>query len=290
MTRRPITVPYAAPAGRYRPWLFRCAVAWSILTLFNLFAGGSVTSHGAGLAVPDWPTTYDQNMFTFPLRDWWMKGGIFYEHGHRLVASAVGMMTIVMVVLIALYDERRWLRRLSYVALAAVITQGILGGLTVRFFLPKPVSIGHAGLAQLFFGLTAAMALFLSRGWLAAPPTAILSGGAWKLCIAAACMIYVQTLLGAVVRHTQSGLAITDFPASYGGWFPPLDAAAIERINAERAWGEHYAVLKPVTANQILLHYAHRVNAVLTAMIVAAAAVVVLRREGGAADWLRGPA
>src|SRR5262245_17221784 len=108
-----------------------------------------VTSTNAGLSVPDWPTTYGYSMFTFPLKG--MVGGIFYEHGHRLIATTVGMLTIGLVVFLWRVELRQWVRRLGWVALAAVITQGLLGGLTVIFLLPDPISISHAGLAQIFF-------------------------------------------------------------------------------------------------------------------------------------------
>ncbi len=102
-----------------------------------------MTSTGSGLAVPDWPTTYGWSMFTFPLDK--MVGGIRYEHGHRLIASSVGMLTIVLTVWLWFVERRRWLRRLGVAALAAVCAQGLLGGLTVLFFLPAPISIAHAG-------------------------------------------------------------------------------------------------------------------------------------------------
>lgn len=167
MSDLPAPLAYAGADARARGdrFLFWYALAWSGLTLFNLVAGGMVTSKGAGLAVPDWPTTYQHSMFTYPLALWWRQGNIFYEHGHRLVASTVGLMTVGMAALLYLREPRAWLRRLGLAALAAVVVQGLLGGMTVLFFLPAPVSVSHAGLAQLFFCTTAAVTLFLSRGW-----------------------------------------------------------------------------------------------------------------------------
>ena len=129
--------------------LHRYAKLVSASTVVLIVAGGLVTSTGSGLSVPDWPTSYGWSMFTFPMRH--MVGGIFYEHGHRLIASTVGFLTIGLVLWIWRVDPRRWMRNLALGALAAVIIQGVLGGLTVMYFLPAPVSIGHAGLAQLFF-------------------------------------------------------------------------------------------------------------------------------------------
>ena len=101
-------------------------------TVLLVLAGSLVTSTGSGLAVPDWPTTYGWNMFTFPPSKW--VGGIFYEHGHRLIASTVGFLTIILAGWIWFAEPRRWMKRLGVAALAAVIAQGVLGGLTVLFF------------------------------------------------------------------------------------------------------------------------------------------------------------
>src|SRR5438093_1166458 len=122
-----------------------------------------VTSTSSGLSVPDWPTTYGYTMFSFPLQN--MVGGIFYEHGHRLIASTVGFLTIGLVIFVWRVDRRRWMRRLALFALAAVILQGVLGGLTVLFRLPAAISIGHAALAQLFFCTVVSVALFTSASW-----------------------------------------------------------------------------------------------------------------------------
>src|SRR5438034_1055217 len=139
-------------------------------TVLLILAGSLVTSHEAGLSVPDWPTSYGWNMFTFPPSMW--VANIFYEHGHRLIASTVGFLTIILAVWLWLADSRRWLRWFGVAALAAVIAQGVLGGITVRFFLPDAVSTAHAGLAEIFFCMTVAIALFTSPRWLAGYGTA----------------------------------------------------------------------------------------------------------------------
>ena len=141
--------------------LFALLVAGS--TALLIFAGGLVTSTGSGLSVPDWPTTYGWFMLTFPLDK--MVGGIFYEHSHRLIASMVGLLIVVLATWLWRTEPRHWVRRLGYIAVAAVITQGILGGITVLWFLPDAISIAHAGLAQLVFCLTVSIALFTSPGW-----------------------------------------------------------------------------------------------------------------------------
>jgi cytochrome c oxidase assembly protein subunit 15 len=184
-----------------------------------------VTSTSSGLAVPDWPTTYGHNMFSFPLEG--MVGGIFYEHGHRLIASTVGFLTIGLAVFIWRVDSRRWMVRLGVIALGVVVLQGVLGGLTVLYFLPAPISIGHAGLAQLFFCLTVAIALFTSAGWRtpAAAPVDDARVRRWTTVLA--CVVYAQILIGATMRHLGAGLAIPTFPLAYGGLLPPAWPLAI---------------------------------------------------------------
>src|SRR3954467_15627255 len=132
-------------------------------TVLLIAAGGMGTSTDAGLSVPDWPTTYGQNMFTFPLSKW--VGGIRYEHSHRLIASTVGFLTVILAIWTWRVEPRAWVRKLGFAALGAVILQGVLGGITVLLFLPPAVSIGHAGLAQIFFCITLSLALVTSRGW-----------------------------------------------------------------------------------------------------------------------------
>ncbi len=138
--------------------LHRFATFVAACTVLLILAGSLVTSHGAGLSVPDWPTSYGWNMFTFPPSMW--VANIFYEHGHRLVASGVGMLTIVLAAWLWVAEPRAWVRRLGFAALGAIIAQGLLGGLTVLFFLPAPISTAHAALAEIFFCLVVSIALF----------------------------------------------------------------------------------------------------------------------------------
>jgi heme a synthase len=193
------------------------AVLVAVSTAVLIFAGGLVTSTGSGLSVPDWPTTYGWFMFTFPLDK--MVGGIRFEHTHRLIASTVGFLILVLAAWLHLAEPRRWVRQLGYVALAAVITQGILGGITVLWYLPDPISIAHASLAQLVFCLTIAIALATSQGWKRAysshgpaPDDRILQAVA----LATTVLVYLQILVGATMRHTDAGLAIPDFPFAFG--------------------------------------------------------------------------
>ena len=221
--------------------LHRFALFTACCTAFLIFVGGLVTSTESGLAVPDWPLSY--GMFFPP-----MIGGIFYEHGHRMVASFVGFLTVILAVWTWLKEKRAWVRWLSVAALGAVILQGILGGLTVLFLLPTPISMTHACLAQTFFCLTIAIALFTSPGWkhglpLVKPREEIVP--IQTLCAMTTTAIYLQLILGALMRHTKSGLAIPDFPLAFGRIIPPF------------------------TSDKIVIHFAHRVGALIVmAMIV----------------------
>jgi heme a synthase len=181
-------------------WLHRYTVLVAICTLFLVVAGGLVTSNDAGLSVPDWPLSYGKLMPP-------MEGGIFFEHGHRMVATTVGMLTIVLAVWLWRRESRRWMRRLGLIALAAVIVQGLLGGATVIFMLPKPVSITHACLAQLFFTTTVLIALFTSESWRRELPPADDSGspGLRSLATAVPLCVLAQLALGAAARHKALG-------------------------------------------------------------------------------------
>src|SRR3954468_18345709 len=177
-------------------------------TVLLILAGSLVTSHDAGLSVPDWPTSYGWNMFTFPPSMW--VANILYEHGHRLIASSVGFLTIILVFWLFLAEPRRWLRWLGVAALGAVIAQGVLGGLTVLFFLPAPVSTAHAGLAEIFFCMTVAVALFTSPKWIDGYRGHLVSSGGnvatlRKFATATTVLIYCQILIGATMRHTGAG-------------------------------------------------------------------------------------
>jgi cytochrome c oxidase assembly protein subunit 15 len=201
--------------------LHRFALFTACSTAFLIFVGGLVTSNQAGLSVPDWPTSYGWNMFTFPYSKW--VGGIFYEHGHRLVASFVGFLTVILASWTWLRESRLWLRVLSLIALFSVITQGILGGLTVKYLLPTSISMTHACLAQTFFCMTIALAFFTSPTWKHGLPRVqdTHQGIALTtLCALTTGCVYLQLLLGAWMRHTQSGLAIPDFPLAFGRVIP----------------------------------------------------------------------
>ncbi len=247
-------------------WLHRYAVLVSACTLVLLVAGGLVTSTGSGLSVPDWPTTYGSNMFTFPVRFW--VGGILYEHGHRLIASTVGLLTIGLAVWLWLRDPRRWMRRLGALAVGAVTLQGVLGGVTVLYFLPAPVSIGHAGLAQLFFALTVALALFTSPGWLRTEAVSADDERSRRLAVVTAAVVYAQILLGATVRHTGAGLSIPDFPLAFGRLLPPVWSAPIAVQFAHRLGAVATVAAVAATAARVIAHEGHRPELVRSAWVL----------------------
>ncbi len=235
-------------------WFARFVVACTVVLIL---AGSLVTSTGSGLAVPDWPTTYGWNMFTFPPSMW--VGGIFYEHGHRLIASTVGVLTIILACWLWVAESRTWLKRLGGVALAAVIVQGLLGGLTVMYFLPAPVSTAHAGLAEIFFGLTVAIALFTSPGWLAqgSGVARVDDGRLRTVATLTTVLVYVQILVGATMRHTEAGLAIPDFPLMFGGILPDHWDPSIAIHFSHRLGALVVTVATLGTVGHIWWHYSH---------------------------------
>jgi cytochrome c oxidase assembly protein subunit 15 len=246
--------------------LHRYAIAVSCATFLLIIAGGLVTSTGSGLAVPDWPLSYGQVMPP-------MVGGILYEHGHRMVAATVGLMTLILAIWIARVEERKWVKILGWVALAAVITQGTLGGLTVLFLLPTPVSVSHATLAQSFFSLTIVLALVTAPSWRSAPALPMETMGKTRqLALLATFAVFVQLILGALIRHTESALAIPDFPLTYGKILPPFSSAALPDIQAFRLDLD----LPPVELFQIWVHFVHRLWAVMVAIAIGMLAVHVL--------------
>jgi cytochrome c oxidase assembly protein subunit 15 len=229
-------------------------------TVLLILAGSLVTSNGAGLSVPDWPTSYGWNMFTFPPSMW--VANILFEHGHRLIASAVGFLTVVLVIWLWVADTPRWLRWLGAAAIAAVIAQGLLGGLTVLFFLPPAVSTAHAALAEIFFCIAVSIAQFTSSDWRGQPaPVADdrLRRGA-TLTVA---LVYCQILVGATMRHTGAGLAIPDFPWMFGHVVP-----------------DHWS-------RAIAVHFAHRVGALIVAGTALSLVRYILRRHGDRVELKR---
>jgi cytochrome c oxidase assembly protein subunit 15 len=226
------------------------------------------------MSVPDWPTSYGYNMFLFPWSR--MEGPIFLEHSHRLVASGIGFLTLILAGWIWAVDRRPWLRWLSLVAVLAVIAQGVLGGLRVVLYKDE-LGIFHAALAHAFLALTGFIALATSRWWKSekfqisnfkfqiSPRLPLLACG----------LIYLQLILGATMRHQHAGLAVPDFPKAYGQWWPALSASELEHVNQERlAAGQ-----PPTTKAQIHVHMTHRIGAVVTFVTVILAGMSLVAGE-----------
>src|SRR6202022_1466469 len=226
---------------------FAVLVALSVVALIGL--GGLVTSHDAGMAVPDWPNSFGYNMFLFPISRW--VGGVFFEHTHRLIASGVGLLTVALFVLTLIFENRVWVKWLAGIAVLAVIIQGVLGGVRVTEH-NALLGLFHGCLAQSFFCLTATIALVTSRFWrqigAVANEHAVRSLRSWT--IAVTIMVFLQLALGASMRHSHAGLSIPDFPTVYGGILPPVDTGSIAAINEVRVSTEAHP---PIPAGLLFL-------------------------------------
>ena len=248
-------------------WRHRFAVILSCATFLLVIAGGLVTSTGSGLAVPDWPLSFGQ---VFPR----MEGGVLFEHGHRMIASVIGLLTVVLAIWTARAEPRRWVRALGWGMLGAVIVQGVLGGVTVLLRLPDAVSVMHAGLAQIFFALTAVMATVTSPRFADAPRAGADDGAlpTRTLALATAVAVYAQILLGAIVRHTGAALAIPDFPLSFGRLVPPFTTSLVVWNYLHRAFALAVTVLIVWTTVRIARRHASlylgRPAAVLSALVL----------------------
>jgi len=185
-------------------------------TFILIIAGALVTSNDAGLSVPDWPTTFG-SIYKMPH----MVGGVEWEHGHRMVAQFVGLLTIILAIWTWRTEGRRWMRILGVAALGTVIAQGILGGMTVLFYLPPAVSSTHAALAQTFFCITVVIALFTGRRRIEEQPRVEFDTRRPSLVTLtwlSIFVLYVQLILGAMFRHR--GL----------GWWPHVVHAAVVTV------------------------------------------------------------
>jgi cytochrome c oxidase assembly protein subunit 15 len=194
-----------------------------------------------------------------------MVGGIFYEHGHRMVAAAVSTLVGIQALVLGLFETRKGVKRLGYLAFGAILLQAVLGGLTVIYLLPPAISSAHAGLAEIVFALTATLALMTSDRYRDGSlfDTAGLDDegreslrAALRLTAAATAVLYVQIIVGAVMRHTGAGLAVPDFPLAFGRLLPTATSLA---------------------ARGVAVHLAHRFGALVALLLVALAARSLFR-------------
>jgi cytochrome c oxidase assembly protein subunit 15 len=273
-------VDISPEAARVAP-VHRVALLTALATFLLIVVGGLVTSKGVGMSVPDWPTTYGYNMFLFPYSKW--VGGIFWEHSHRLIASGVGLLTLILAGVTFLREKRAWVRWLAVVAVLAVILQGVLGGLRVTLYKDQ-IGIFHAALAQSFFGLLLIVAAVSGKGFLAGKWTGDPAASSLlRLGIAALFLTYFQLGIAATIRHQHAPLAIRDFPAAYGGLFPDTSVASMVKINAEREKER----IAPVSTSQIYLQMTHRFGA-LALLLVVISFVVRVVKVTPLGHWLRG--
>lgn len=245
-------------------------MATAVCTLILVFAGGLVTSTGSGLAVPDWPLSYGS--LTPP-----MVGGIVYEHSHRLIAGTVALMVTVLTLWVWRREPRPWVRQLAVAAWVTVMAQALLGGLTVLLLLPTAVSVSHGGLAQVFFTLVCLLAVVTSPRWHAARRDSPSYGSVRGVGTLAIACVYVQTLLGGWMRHTGAGLAIPDFPLSYGRLVPPLTADGLAMVNSVRTGQYVYRYLDSIAP--VVIHFLHRGWAVVVISVIVALYVVTIRKH-----------
>lgn len=243
-------------------FLNKYAIFVMCATFILIFAGGLVTSTGSGLSVPDWPLSFGQ---LFPK----MEGGIFFEHGHRMIAGTVVVLTMILSVLLWKFESKIWVKYIGLFAIISVLLQAVLGGITVLLKLPLWVSVSHAGLAQLFFCFIVTIAVATDPGWhlLNAKISKTIENGQTLqriskklsitiyLSIITTITIYLQILIGAIMRHMGAGMAIPDFPLNFGQVIPPGDS-----------W-----------TPSVIIHFAHRIGAFIVAVMLVSATVQILR-------------
>lgn len=231
--------------------LNRFAILVACATFFLIIAGALVTSNDAGLATSDWPLSNGQ---FFPN----MVGNLFWEHGHRIVATTVGMLTIALAVYIRVKEKREWVWKLGLFALIAVIAQGLLGAITVKYLLPLGVSTAHATLAQLFFCTTVSLAVFTSRSWIEARPLNEEKGTVplRYLCTAALVTIFLQLILGATLRHSATWdqhLPTELILAHIGGALAVTVALGVAAVTVLRRHGDEPFLTRPAIAALLLI-------------------------------------
>ncbi len=199
-------VPGYRPAG-YSRTVHLCA--WLLaLTVFPLiWVGSLVTTYDAGMAVPDWPTTYGYNMFAYPIQTWLFGPfDLLAEHSHRLLASLAGLITIALVICAFRYDQRSWFRWWTLLVLAAIIGQGVLGGLRVRLD-ARTLALIHGCTGPLFFAMASATVVMSSKFWFHSSDNRYWATGGtarWTATLMAV-FSFTQLTIGAQLRHITGG-------------------------------------------------------------------------------------
>ncbi len=231
-----------------------------VCTAALVFIGATVTTTGSGLSVPDWPLSFGEINPS-------MIGGVAFEHGHRVVAAAVGFLVLVAAIWASVIRAASVVRRLALVALALVIFQGLLGGLTVLMRLPTAVSVAHGTTAQVFFCTVVALMWWTSASFVRTEAS-ITGAAARNLLVASGGMtmlVLVQLLVGATMRHMGAGLVIPDFPTSLGQWVPPLVSTEIAINFTHRLMGLAVAAMAIMLCLRIYRY--HRTEKALVRMV-----------------------
>lgn len=231
----------SAPASTSREmrWRHRFSIISTGAVVLLIAMGGFVTSINAGLAVPDWPTSFGSMNPFYPMPEWWKITPILAEHGHRLMGALVGILTTVLAVWTWRSDARPWMRKLAGFALALVIFQGVLGGLRV-IWVSLDLAVVHACTAQLFFATLLAMTIFTAPSWRKQQPLATTSRSSLPaLACATAGMLYLQIIFGALLRHPGEGIDPTLAFIHIGGAMAALGLILATGISIQRQFPEH---------------------------------------------------
>jgi heme a synthase len=231
--------------------LHRFAVVAAAATFVLVFVGGLVTSTGSAMAVPDWPLAFGR---LIPAH--W-SAGVPFEYGHRVVAGTVAILTLVLAIWTWIVERRAWVRYAALAAFGLVVVQAVLGGLTVLFDLPLAFAVAHAATGQVFFCVMVAMASFTNPSWESMATGARVPGRRHlgPLAGAAAAIIYLQIIVGALMRHMHAGLAIPDFPLAFGRLVPPMFSVAIAINFAHRCGAVVVTLMVIWTAARAFKYY-----------------------------------
>lgn len=225
-------------------------------------------SHESGLAIPDWPNTWGYFILFFPPSEW--VGGVFHQHVHRLVASLVGLMSLALALWLRKVESREWVRDLSYVTFGLIVLQGVMGGLTVLYVLPVFLSTLHAVLAQICLVLLVVIAYGLSKEYRGRMTDDRATGAMVKGAVVLLLVIFVELVVGSLMRHVEAGLAIPDFPTTAGKAMPIVNQESLAWINN---WRIDYSFetgmdLPAVDMGQMMVHLVHRYGAALVVLVM----------------------
>lgn len=307
---RSIAKPLKDPTVSFSPWPHRLALLLAIVVFPLIWMGGTVTTYDAGMAVPDWPTTYSS--WFYPIHLWLAVWDVFLEHGHRLLAQLAGVLAILLAIAIWRTDDRKWMRWLGVLIVVGVVAQGTLGGIRVwagaqqglwAWGNDRLLARIHGCIAPLYFGLCAAVVAWTSRPWrqadsparhsdrseesqhveeilrrvqndrllLCASPESTggrsTSSGLLRLAWLVTAAIYLEIVLGALLRRPSAGLGIVG-DARLWGW---LQSLLLDQV---ATWFELCVWLKVI-------------NAVMIGVGSAWLVVGVLRQAGPLSPWER---